>query len=1169
MKNGLYNVADIEVGSEADLVPAPTFFESVGASLAYKYNPVRDFIKETATFGTAGLPEDGYNARENIPEDLKPYGASLMTADNQDHMNFKVKNLRESLNTRDTLARTGLGVSFAAEMFDPVNYISLPLRMTGGLAQTALRSGIQTTAVVGAQEAIRAPIDPLNTTSETAINIGSAFVLGTAVGGALSIPAARRANAIKTAELEIDNLRNAIEPLEGVEIDPSIATSAFTDSWLFKGVTTPMKRVLQHDKAPNSVKLTMLDIANDAGILLNANRQGIAIKNSVFQNAKLRDGEFIQVYDNLVNLWGESTGEGVTAPLDYMFNRQSFEDWVEHVDSKAIRGQKPANDFEAKAMDALNNYYSMWEPRLKDTGLIGNKGFYLRDINKRQAKIDNINSTLERYRGTAEFNRLQGIVSRNAEIIEQHRMTLEDIDAAGPIMPANEDIMRPRNWDTDAVAKDRQGLEKVFEDWFRQSPEGYGKDKNGKWGKVTYSTSESAIKKRASDAVDSILGLKNVSDVDVVSFGYGKSKHFKHRAIDIPNKLVLDYIHTNPISVMKAYTARVAPRYEFAVKFNGQEIDDLLDDKLVEMLDSGMSIDEANSVLKDIRHMYDRVAGTVLREPDALNQKTARVLRTAAQLGYLGAAGISTITEPAKIMMEHGIGNTMKGLFNVLQDSQLKMGAKEARIAGEALENVMGSVHMRLVEDLSNNPLRSDFWDKATNAFYALNGLGPITRIFKDIDGMLRCHSLIDYSVRWTRGEATKMEQEYLLRYGIDLETAGKIANAPWQKSPSGMYMANTEAWVNTIEFPSTTADIVTGPTESFAPDGRYKPAFFRESENTIYIDEDYIRDDMWPERGWENPRVEGVKPIEKGIIQTPDDLVTFVKMHEIMHTRNSAKSLGFDKRTKKGKADYENAINDLAVAEIKKQARVDPETVKSFRNALSSGIANTILMGTPADKPIITDGIAYIPMHVASKFGMKEDAKYKGYARIENGLLGMPFQFYSYALAAVNKTTAAYGHGQLKNQFLGTAIAMGLGYTVLQLKTPDFVEMEFQDQFARAFDYSGVASLHSDLFYTAMSTTLALGGPNLTGGALQPRYPQEPNAVDAATGLLGAGPSIGVEYTRGMVNMLTGNVGEGSKEFIRALPFSNLWLWKNQVNKYTRMLESELDDGPSGFGRY
>ena len=1166
MKDGLRYAPNIEVGRET--VSAPSFIETVGASLAYKYNPILDFATETSRFGKPGIRDEGYNPRENIPDDLKGYGSYLMQANNQEHMDFRVNSLREGLKTRDTLSRSGLGVSFAAEVFDPVNFISIPLRFTS-LGATALRSGLQTSAVVGAQEAIRAPIDPLATTAETAINVGSAFALGTAVGGALSVPAARRASAIQRTEVEIENLRQAIEPLEGVEIDPSIATSAFTDSWLFKSVTTPMKRVLQDEAVPNSVKLTMLDIANDAGILLAANKQGFAIKNSVFQNAKLRDGEWVQAYDEMVSIWGESQGSGVVKPLDYMYKRSDFEEWLTSVDSKAMRGQKPADDFEAKAMDQINNFYSKWESRLSERGLIGNKGFYIRDIDARQKKIDNINSSIERYRGTPEYTRLKGIVDKNSDVIKQHKSTLEEIDAAGPTSPANEEIFRPRYWDKDAIAKDRSGLEKILADWFRQNPDGYGRNNMGKYVKTTFSTDEDAIAKRASDAVDSILGLKDVTDLDIASFGYGKSKHLKHRGIDIPNKLVLDYMHRNPVSIMKAYTARTAAKYEFSVKFDGQEIDDVIDDKMSEMIQSGMTVDKANAAAKDIRHMYDRVAGTVVREPDTMNQKAAEVLRSAAQLGYLGAAGVSTITEPAKIMMEHGIGKTMKGLFSVLSDSQLKMGAKEARIAGEALEILMGSSHLRLVDDMGNNPLRSNFMDKSKNAFYALNGLAPITRIFKDFDGMMRSHTLIDYSIRWTQGKASKMEQEYLLRYGIDLDTAGKIANAPWQKSSSGMYMANTEAWVNTIEFPSTTADIVTGPTESFTKGGRYKPAFYRASENKVYIDEDYIRDVMWQDRGWENPRVEGVNPIKAGVINTPDDYVTFIKMHEIMHTLHSSKSLGFDKRTKKGLAAYENAVNDMAVAEIEKQARVAPETVQSFRNALSSGIANTILMGTPADKPIITDGVAYIPIHVARKFGMKEDSKYTGYARVENGLLGLPFQFYSYALAATNKTLAAYGHGQLKNQFLGTAIAMGLGYTVLQYKTPDFVEMSPQDQFSRAFDYSGIAPIYSDLFYTAMSTSLALGGPNITGGALQPRYPQEPSATDAVTGLLGAGPSIGMEYANGMANMLTGNVGEGSKEFIRALPFSNLWMWKDVVNKYTRMLETEIDDGPSGFGRY
>ena len=1235
MKRGLRYAPNIQVGRET--VSAPSFIETVGASLAYKYNPILDFATETSRFGKPGIRDEGWRPRENIPEDLKGYGSYLMQTNNQEHMDFRVNSLREGLKTRETLSRSGLGASFAAEIFDPVNFIAVPLRFTT-LGATALRSGLQTGGVVAAQEAIRAPIDPLATTAETAINVGSAFVLGTALGGALSVPAARRASAIQRTEVEIESLRQAIEPLEGVEIDPSIATSAFTDSWLFKSVTTPMKRVLQDEKVPNSVKLTMLDIANDAGILLNANKQGFAIKNSVFQNAKLRDGEWVQAYDEMVSIWGESQGSGVIKPLDYMYKHSDFEDWLTEVDSKAMRGQKPADDFEAKAMDQLNNFYSRWESRLSERGLIGNKGFYIRDIDKRQAKIDDINSNIETFQGTPVYAPLKKIVDKNQSIVDSHKLMLQELESSGPTLPANEEIFRPRYWDKDAISKDRSGLEKILADWFRNNPEGYGRDGMGKWTKVKYSTDEDAIAKRASDAVDSILGLKDVTDLDVASFGYGKSKHLKHRGIDIPNKLVLDYMHRNPVSIMKAYTARTAAKYEFSVKFDGQEIDDVIDDKMSEMIRSGMTVDQANAAAKDIRHMYDRVAGTVLREPDAMNQKVAEVLRTAAQLGYLGKAGLSTISEPAKIMMEHGIGKTMKGLFSVLSDSQLKMGAKEARIAGEALEILMGSSHLRLVDDMGNNPLRSNFMDKSKNAFYLLNGLAPITRIFKDFDGMMRSHTLIDYSVRWTQGKASKMEQEYLLRYGIDKETADKISASNWQKSESGMYMANTEAWAD-LDLDSIKSEV----SKKYKPSSKsvftmsekqllnkFSKEFYvdriitdqdivsevfnnlgtpnilghasgigLEAPATVYVNFDNVKSSYAKLKNREdldlfksqldealaNGTITDVAHTHQmamvnniDLINSADEFAEFVLMHELHHTTTP-------QRVGETNAAYEKRIDDLSFSYIRDKrkeglnlavekeyaSRVKDveETTKSFRNALSSGIANTILMGTPADKPIITDGIVYIPMHVARKFGMKEDSKYTGYARIENGLLGMPFQFYSYALAATNKTLAAYGHGQLKNRFLGTAIAMGLGYMTLELKTPDFVELSPQDKFARAFDFSGVAALHSDLFYTAMSTSLALGGPNITGGLLQPRYPQEPSVTDAVTGLLGAGPSIGMEYANGMANMLTGNVGEGSKEFIRALPFSNLWMWNDFVNRITRMLESELDDGPSGFGRY
>ena len=72
-----------------------------------------------------------------------------------------------------------------------------------------------------------------------------------------------------------------------------------------------MKRILQDKSIPDSVKLTTLEIANDSGILLAANKAGKALRPSVFQQSKLLDGEMVRVYDDLVQIWGKSTGKGV------------------------------------------------------------------------------------------------------------------------------------------------------------------------------------------------------------------------------------------------------------------------------------------------------------------------------------------------------------------------------------------------------------------------------------------------------------------------------------------------------------------------------------------------------------------------------------------------------------------------------------------------------------------------------------------------------------------------------------------------------------------------------------------------------------------------------------------------------------------------------------------
>ena len=246
-------------------------------------------------------------------------------------------------------------------------------------------------------------------------------------------------------------------------------------------------------------------------------------------------------------------------------------------------------------------------------------------------------------------------------------------------------------------------------------------------------------------------------------------------------------------------------------------------------------------------------------------------------------------------------------------------------------------------------------------------------------------------------------------------------------------------------------------------------------------------------------------------------------------------------------------------------------ETLDTFRGALNNGIMNTILMGTPADKPIIADGVVYIPQWIGSKFGLKSDKRFKGYTRIETGLAGLPFQFWSYSFAAANKITAAMITGQAKNRAAAFTTAVGLGYLSLSIKSEfgsAFTEakwdnMAWEDKLARSIDASCLMAMYSDLFYTAMNTSMALGGPDISMGLLQPKFPQQPNVADAITSVAGAGPAIGVDITRGLYDFaIEGKYGDGSRQVIKNLPYMRLWFMKGMVNELTSVLVDIEDDG-------
>ncbi len=897
-------------------------------------------------------------------------------------------------------------------------------------------------------------------------------------------------------ELKLENDLRYMEDIDGGLVPIKQDENVWTKSPFNRLVFTPLK-TLVNSNAPNKVKMFGLDLAQDGGFITNLNKEGVSLGQSVYMRQFPYKGEVADVYMKLQDLWAKDGEKNLTRFLTYnvtdgmnkmtRMGKQtkakdvSFSDWALNVNEQRMNKVKSDSDFQNQAMQLLDNFYDKWEKRLRESGLIGDDVFY------KGKKID-LESRLDQYKTTRDSllkeqkskgltdKQLQYLNDLNDDIIPDLQTRIKNIDdslAQPKVMPPNEEVFQPRFWNKNRIMKDRAKFERILTEWYSSNKGRNIVEANKDGSYTTKRLQDSEIQTKVKAITDTIIGQDDIIAPENAFYGMGKSKHFRHRTVEIPNNFqsssgkLFDFIETNPLATMAAYVARTGPAYEFNLKFGGKTYKDIVAEIKDASVNAKVSREEMNSYVKDFTHLYDRVVGSVLKNPDRLNQRIARVLRTAAQLNYLGSAGIAAISEPAKIIFENGYKNTFKGLMTGV-DAAIKgqtagRQAREIILSGEALDIILGTTHMRLVDDVTINPLASGAWERAgnatRNAFYTLNGLAPITNALKQWSGITSQHTIIDTALKLANKTATASERTYLSVYGIDGVDARKIKQLVDEKtievSDRGLYFANTEAWKN-------------------------------------------------------------------------DSLI------------------------------------------------------QKFRSAHASNVMNTIMMGTPADKPILVDGVVHLKMKYARFFpGLKEDARVKGYARLENAFLGLPFQFYSYSLASVNKVQNAFSSGQGKNRAMAAATAMGLAYYGNYLRTNVFGggyvwdKLETNDKMMRSFDYSGIMPLYSGLYYEAMHTSLGVGGPDISGGLLKPKYNVDDRGLENVIGLSGAGPSYffdfannsfelafdkELDYSEGAYQFIEGDRGNALKGLMRQLPFARIPWWKQYVYDISNSIDRNVD---------
>ena len=496
--------------------------------------------------------------------------------------------------------------------------------------------------------------------------------------------------AAEQARLKAVTSELAVRNLDTVGKDPyAIAAGGTGPIYL----STPIRRVLAAS-VPDSVKERMSRMASDSGLLQNLHVMGKTLGASVYQRMAPLKGEWVKADAKLTELWGLSIGTDIkkragmnltekTVALESKFGsgqRQTYNDFLVEINRQRIFKEEPKTEVEVAARKVLDDFYDVWGQRLQDTGLIGNKNKLVADIVKVDGRIADLEARLAKIESNPKFKykkmTVASIRSQMTRATKRKEALQDSLDAIADrdtiVKPANEDFFSPRYFDHATVRARREELEAIISKWYMDNPFIYVRDKSGKVVKQRLDSNKDATDARAKSTVARILNETTEEAEDF--FGSGKSMHLKHRGLDIPNKLVWEFMVQNPIDTMKSYVHKTGGRYEFAKMFDGQDFDEMLEDVRLEMMEAGHSQRDINKVVRDFVHMYDRVVTSVMKtDPDRWDNKAAFVMKEAAQLNYLGSAGLSAIPDFGRIIMEHEIGDVLKGLMEILSNERVRL----------------------------------------------------------------------------------------------------------------------------------------------------------------------------------------------------------------------------------------------------------------------------------------------------------------------------------------------------------------------------------------------------------------------------------------------------------------------------------------------------------------
>ena len=1157
------------------------FMSNLGAAYKYQYAPIVGAANEYFKFSDVEADPD-FDPIDHIEDKYINYAEHFFRAKNMDHFNEIKARLDSTLETRAQLDRLSWynPALLTQAVLDPINIVATPM---GGRAIALARGGLavsqafKESAKIGfkataAAETVRAPFDPVATKEEVAATLAAGTFLSGAIG---SIPSAIRNS--KPAFNSVTDRFNAYRSgradleLDG-ELD-AFTVQATADVDMAPAVQRTDKSISYNDEAIYDDFYAGKDAVVNDGRITNPDdyKQFLIHREILSDDIKRLPGQteagYKQAIDTLaLNRVAEGYGlKQTSATKSRWFNFVS-------TPSKRIQQSDKSPDIVKQDIVKINGSGAMALER--NTAGIGNQSIYQRSP-RHTLRADKLETQLKELWSLEVFNghnrdflaipwrKLEGWwkgkkdfdtwLNEKTDLFIEHE---SNPMFAGQISQSDEQVFT--------------FFRKFFDDFLVEAQDvGYLKDV----GNIDARLAQLSDRLTDFEAKQNNLGRKVVKEGKEEVVYTKKQKAEFDRLEEQIKKTEIDIEYHKGLKDL----GEDRPNFKYPINYNTKLLadDPAMEQRLVEVFEE--------HIRKNPRYTFwDENAGK-WQKIDPSQHDPAKIARQAVN----NIMGKSDGFEPSGVsrgkhllhrtinIPEHKVkdfiykgsdvlyvyadrmgkkiewrrqfgGRTIEQVLDdheILSRSQGKMTEKEiaqqrADFFGE-YERVMG-IHVREPDKLSRQAVKA-LKETAGLTYLHQAGLSAVA------DG-----GMLIFERGFAKTMAPLMDQK-------SVKTMIKVAQKDLQFLIEGTNLAQNYAKRRMME----------GNMRRVEPNAVEK--VFNPITNAFY---------NIPVLGNNLGMITKYFKIYDGVLRQTDLIQKSIRVK-----KNSARAAdveylaryGIDESSAKRIADLteNNKEGELFFADLDNWPRdtaLERELIRKWETAMNSGAGNTILHSTSFDRPLMMDGVLYVRHHpymekltlgalkpdpIASTANIK-------LARLESGVMTLPFQFLDFTLGATTRITSQMFDPSRQHRLSGSVALMGLAYMSLRLKKDDwwFEDKTYPEIFARTFDHSGIMGIYGDIMYETLSFMALNGMADPENMIVPPRYVPKSN-WEAGVGLVG-GPAGGQlqAWFEGVQQFMDGDSSEAAKTFSYNLPLIQLLMLDDDMRELTETSRGDLYRG-------